>query len=58
MEPKNPTLNAMRIIWENYNNQTWDSLYEYPYTDKDRAEIMSRLQLTVIKLQEIFPSGI
>jgi hypothetical protein len=43
---------AMKVIWEGEGHK-WDDLYEYPYTDHEREEILNRLKLTVENLQKL-----
>ena len=50
---------AMKIIWENERKgEKWDDLWEYPYSDWERADILARLRKTVMELAAAFPEGI
>jgi hypothetical protein len=45
-------LQAMKVIWEGEGHK-WDDLYEYPYNDYERANIIERLSKTVDNLEKI-----
>lgn len=45
--------NVMRIIWEGEGHK-WDDLYEYPYSDWERKEILARLEKTAKALAALF----
>lgn len=44
------TQEIMRVLWKNETGENWDALYEYPYSDFDRARIIPRLEKTASEI--------
>lgn len=47
------TQEIMRVLWKNETGENWDALYEYPYSDFDRARIISRLEKTATEIMSL-----
>lgn len=52
-ETKADTFKVMTIIWENEKpGQTFDDLFEYPYSIADREKIIKRLRAAATQIVE------